>query len=157
MGQNNMVYSQWSDLSQISFFFFQSNIYIDSCVIKSIFQRKPSLVTLFTVLRYNSGGLPVWERRWRGLLISWSRAITSTFLSLVVNELCHVSAVKAHCRHLCFQTWAQRWDMNSGLSHREHGWDIFDKGNSERRANGQGELLISPKVYWDLPDGSDNK
>ena len=51
-------------------------------------------------------------------------------------------------QEISFQTWAQRWGMNSGLSYREHGWDVFDKENSERRANGQGELLISRKVYW---------
>ena len=70
-------------------------------------------------------------------------------------QLRHI--VGTYEQEISFQTWVQRWGMNSGLSHREHGWDIFDKGNSERRANGQGELLISPKVYWDFPDGSDSK
>ena len=60
-------------------------------------------------------------------------------------------------QEISFQTWAQRWGMNSGLSYREHGWDVFDKENSERRANGQGELLISPKVYWTSLNGSDSK
>ena len=37
-------------------------------------------------------------------------------------------------QEISFQTWARRWGMHPGLSHRECRWDIFGKENGERRA-----------------------
>ena len=35
--------------------------------------------------------------------------------------------------------------MYSAVNHGDHEWDAFDKDHSERRAKGQGVLLMSPK------------
>lgn len=132
----------------------QPNTFIDTCVIKNIFWKK--------AVHCHIVHCPLIQLRWAPCLrgnvertpyfLEQSCNLGFSPAGLQNNQICQVSAVKTHYRHL----WTR--DQYSGVSSemeyelrydsQRSWWDIFDKEHSERRAKGKGDLLISPKIYW---------